>query len=166
MAKSLRRVVLWIVGGLVVAVVLVRLDPSGPIAGQSAPGPTPGASAADFGVWTNLGPTHLLPNDWAGRVAAIAVDPANPNHWLAGAALGGVWETSDAGATWLPRTDGQPSLATGAIVFSRSSPPVAYAGTGEALAGWGHAGGGMLRSNDSGATWSLVNAAMFARASV
>jgi hypothetical protein len=123
---SLRRVVFCVLGALVVAVVLVRFNPSGPLVGQSP---------ADFGVWTNLGPSHLLPNDWAGRVAAIAVDPANPNHWLAGAALGGVWDTTDAGATWQPRTDGQASLAMGAIAFSPSSPEVVYAGTGEAFAG-------------------------------
>src|SRR5215218_5280341 len=112
---NLRRVVPSIVGALVVAMILARLEPSGSVAGQSPSRSAPAASAADFGVWTNLGPTDLLPNDWARPVAALAVDPANTNHWLAGAALGGVWETSDAGATWLPRTDGQPSLAMGAI---------------------------------------------------
>ena len=91
---------------------------------------------SNFGQWTFVGPTHIFPTGdptaYSGRVTSIAVNPANPNHWLIGAAMGGVWETVDAGATWQPRTDGQPSLAIGAIAFSPTSPNVVYAGTGEA----------------------------------
>ena len=66
-----------------------------------------------------------------------------------------------------PRTDGQPSLAIGAIAFSPTSPNVVYAGTGEAnFCRWCYAGDGMLRSTDSGSTWSVVNTSTFARASV
>src|SRR5215472_12686920 len=32
----------------------------------------------------------------SGRVAALAVDPSNSNHWLVGTAQGGVWETTNA----------------------------------------------------------------------
>ena len=126
-------------------------------------------AAADFGQWTFVGPTHLLSpiTPYSGRVTSIAVDPADPNHWLVGAAQGGVWDTRDAGATWQPRTDGQPSLAIGAIAFSPGSPGVVYTGTGEACFNkWCYAGAGMLRSADSGVTWSVVNAATFARGSV
>ena len=50
---------------------------------------------------------------------------------------------------------------------SPTSPNVVYAGTGEAkFLGWTYAGTGMLRSDDSGATWSAVNTTTFARASV
>jgi len=41
----------------------------------------------------------------SGRVSAIAVDPNNPAHVLAGGANGGVWESHDRGASWAPRTD-------------------------------------------------------------
>lgn len=132
----------------------------------------PQVVAADFGQWSFIGPPNYLNTGfagsiWTGRVAAVAVDPADPNHWLIGAAQGGVWDSHDAGATWQPRTDGQPSLAIGAIAFSPTSPNVVYAGTGEAsYMGWTYAGAGMLRSDDSGATWSVVNTTTFARASV
>jgi hypothetical protein len=129
-------------------------------------------TSADFGQWSFIGPPNYLTTAfagsiWTGRVTSVAVDPANENHWLIGSAMGGVWDSHDAGATWQPRADGQPSLAIGAIAFSPASPNVVYAGTGEAnFLGWTFAGAGMLRSDDAGATWSVVNTTAFARASV
>ena len=96
-----------------------------------------------------------------GRIATLAVDPANASHLLVGAAGGGVWESRDTGATWLPRTDFQPSLWTGAIAFNPSNPSIVYAGTGEGNAVW-RLGAGLLRSPDGGTTWSLLTAAPFA----
>src|SRR5271157_2701195 len=67
----------------------------------------------------------------SGRVASVAVDPSNSNHWLIGSAHGGIWETPNAGVDWNPRSDNQASLAMGAIAFAPSSPSLVYAGTGE-----------------------------------
>jgi hypothetical protein len=93
----------------------------------------------------------------AGRVAALAVDPRDPAHLLAGTAAGGVWESRDGGRHWRPRTDGQPSPAVGAVAFAPGDPAVAYAGTGqgEPLAALGV---GLLRSHDGGASWRLLAA--------
>ena len=89
----------------------------------------------------------------AGRVAAVAVDPGDPRHLLAGG--GGVWESHDGGLTWRPRTDEQPTAAIGALAFAPGDPAVAYAGTGqgEALAALGI---GLLRSVDGGTTWQAL----------
>src|SRR5262245_12102286 len=132
----------------------------------------PQITAADFGEWSFIGPPNYLNTAfagsiWTGRVTSVAVDPADEKHWLIGAAQGGVWDSHDTGATWRTRTDGQPSLAIGAIAFSPTSPNVVYAGTGEAnFSPFTYAGAGMLRSDDSGVTWSLVNSPTFARGSV
>jgi len=32
--------------------------------------------------------------------AAVAVDPKDPQRWLAGASPGGLWQTADAGQSW------------------------------------------------------------------
>lgn len=96
----------------------------------------------------------------AGRIAAIAVDPGNPQHILIGAAGGGVWETRDLGATWAPRTDNQPSLATGAIAFDPQNPAIVYAGTGEGDF-YSNLGVGLLRSTDGGTTWAVRATAPF-----
>jgi hypothetical protein len=88
-----------------------------------------------------------------GRVAAVAVDPGDPRHLLAGG--GGVWESRDGGQTWTPRADDQPTTAVGALAYAPGDPAVAYAGTGqgEALAALGV---GLLRSGDGGATWRAL----------
>jgi hypothetical protein len=112
--------------------------------------------------WVNIGPDPIQNTDGyffgagpvSGRVAEIAIDPSDINHWLIGAAFGGVWETYNGGTTWSPRSDNQQTLAMGAIAFTPSDPDIVYAGTGEAV--W-FIGEGLLKSVNGGATWQLLS---------
>ncbi|MCI0748184.1 MAG: hypothetical protein L0Y58_22495, partial [Verrucomicrobia subdivision 3 bacterium] len=118
--------------------------------------------------WFNIGPNPIMvgtvPN--SGRVAAIAVDPVDVDHWLIGAAQGGIWETWNAGTTWKARTDNQASLSMGAITFAPSNPQIIYAGTGEAnFAYENYAGAGLLKSTNRGTNWFLLAANQFAQSS-
>src|SRR5207247_8176453 len=116
--------------------------------------------------WFSLGPAPIDEgfNANSGRVTAIAVDPADVDHWLIGAAQGGIWETWDAGYHWTPRTDDQPSLAMGAIAFAPGNPKIVYAGTGEAnFSRVSYAGVGLLKSMDRGTNWFLLGSAQFSR---
>jgi hypothetical protein len=105
----------------------------------------------------------------AGRIAAMAVDPTNGDIVYMGAAAGGVWKSSNAGANWTPITDNQPSLATGSIAIdptaaSCSPGPcqIIYVGTGEANnSGDSYYGAGVLKSTDAGAHWMQLGAATF-----
>ena len=54
----------------------------------------------------------------AGRASALVVDPSNSQTLYAGFALGGVWKTTDAGATWAPLMD----LAPTSLAASRWAP--------------------------------------------
>ncbi len=103
----------------------------------------------------------------SGRVAGIAVDPSNPAHILIASAGGGVWESSDTGASWAPRTDSMPSLSMGAIAFAPSNPSMVYAGTGEGDSTFVDSpnllGAGLLRSTDGGTTWSVLATSPFAQ---
>ena len=143
------------------ALALLRLSP--PADALSAPG-----------QWNSIGPMPLnadppgfIPCPDSGRVASIATDPSDLNHWLIGTGNGGVWETRNTGASWAPLTDGQATLAIGAVAFAPSNPSVMYAATGEAVAaGFAKAGLGLLKSIDGGQNWNLLAAASFARASV
>ncbi len=120
-----------------------------------------GQSLDDPERWVSLEPTPIDVAGrtfFAGRTAAVAVDPADPSHWLIGAAQGGIWETADAGQTWESRSDHLTSLASGAIAFSSSHPWVVYAGTGEStFSGSSYGGLGLLKSVDGGTSWSFVH---------
>ena len=119
-------------------------------------------------VWQEIGPRRI-PNgqtygtnrpDVIGRVASIAVDPSDPKHLLVGSAGGGIWESTDTGATWTPRTDQLPSLAIGAVTFDPSAPSRVYAGSGEGNFYW-NLGSGVYKSTDGGTTWSVAASAPF-----
>jgi hypothetical protein len=134
-------------------------------AARAARAAATGDGAADSDRWINIGPAPILDmRANSGRVAAIAVDPRDAQHWLIGAAQGGIWDTHDGGTTWAPRTDAAPSLAMGAIAFAPGDPDVVYAGTGEAII-IQYGGAGVLKSVDSGATWQLLAESTFDRTS-
>ncbi|MFL6569638.1 MAG: WD40/YVTN/BNR-like repeat-containing protein [Chthoniobacterales bacterium] len=118
--------------------------------------------------WQSIGPS-VIPNgqtygtnrvDVIGRVGAIAVDPSNPQHLLLGAAGGGIWESTNTGASWAPRSDKMPSLAIGAITFDPATPTTVYAGSGEGNF-YSNLGAGVYRSTDGGTTWAVLAAAPF-----
>jgi photosystem II stability/assembly factor-like uncharacterized protein len=132
------------------------------------------ASGDHFPVrWHDLGPAPLdvtppdshLPNMGpnSGRATGIAVQPDNSNVMYLGTANGGVWKTSDGGATWNPTSDHEQSLAIGAVAIDPQSPQTVYAGTGEAnLDRESFEGAGILKSTDAGAHWTLLGTAPFA----
>jgi photosystem II stability/assembly factor-like uncharacterized protein len=108
-------------------------------------------------TWTALGPAPLNEGGSAsGRIAAVAVDPTNSNNIYIAAAGGGVWQTTDGGASYSPLTDTQSTLSMGAIAIAPSNHLKIYAGTGEANNSLdSNFGTGILVSNNGGATWTL-----------
>ena len=89
-----------------------------------------------------------------GRIADIAVDPRNQWTWFIAVGSGGVWKTENAGITWQPIFDDQPSYSIGCVALDPSNPDVVWVGTGENVSGrhvgWGD---GVYKSLDGGATW-------------
>lgn len=87
-AKSL----IGLVATSVVAAPLALATAGAPVA-QAVPPPPP---SAVVDVNPNSTPTPL----WGGRVEALSVDPVNPQRVYAASELGGVWRSSDGGASW------------------------------------------------------------------
>ncbi|MEO7996586.1 MAG: glycoside hydrolase, partial [Gemmatimonadaceae bacterium] len=91
----------------------------------------------------------------ASRTKAAVGIPDQPNVFYIGAVDGGVWKTNDAGRTWLPIFDAQPSGSIGAIALSPSNPDVIYVGSGEGLQRPDlSTGDGIYKSVDAGKTWT------------
>ena len=93
-----------------------------------------------------------------GRVLAVAGVPSQPDVYYFGATGGGVFKTTDSGASWVPISDGQLRTGSvGAIAVADSDPNVIYAGMGEAcVRGNASHGDGVYKSEDAGKTWRNV----------
>lgn len=99
--------------------------------------------------WRMIGPFR------AGRTVGAAGIPNQPNTFYIGVNNGGVWKTNDAGRTWQPIFDDQPTGSIGDIALAPSNPNVIYVGSGEGLQRPDlSTGDGMYKSTDAGKTWT------------
>ena len=98
----------------------------------------------------NVGPAFL-----SGRIADITTHPENESIWYVATGSSGVWKTVNAGTTWQPIFDDQPSYSTGCVALDPSNPEIVWVGTGENVGGRhvgiGH---GLFVSEDGGETWN------------
>src|SRR5947209_20821 len=107
------------------------------------------------------GGTHLLNLSQLTDPDAISATTREGTLY-SGTADGGLWKTTDAGKTWAPLLDGQPSDAVGAVTLDPKNPNIIYVGTGEAdLSGDSDHGAGILRSTDGGQTWTDLGYSAF-----
>jgi photosystem II stability/assembly factor-like uncharacterized protein len=101
--------------------------------------------------WRLLGPHR---GGWAVCAAGV---PGDLSTFYFGAADGGVWRTTDAGATWQPIFDHQWSASIGALAVAPSDGRVLWVGTGQIQQRWDIVSGdGVYRSADGGETWQHV----------
>jgi photosystem II stability/assembly factor-like uncharacterized protein len=124
------------------------------------------------GVWynndiTNANSSWQKINDFWDNLAisCIAHDPSNPQVFYVGTGEGygntdavmggGIWKTSDGGATWKRLFATMPdfSVSTGLGYAFQNVQTIAVTSTGVVYAG---TQGGLAKSSDGGATWALV----------
>jgi photosystem II stability/assembly factor-like uncharacterized protein len=102
--------------------------------------------------YRNVGPPR------GGRVTTVMGVPSQPNTFYMGVASGGLFKTTNAGATWQPITDGKvPVASTGSVAVAESDPNVVYLGTGsDDIRSNVSTGRGMYKSTDAGSTWQFI----------
>ncbi|HET6852199.1 MAG TPA: hypothetical protein VFH46_07730 [Pyrinomonadaceae bacterium] len=93
-----------------------------------------------------------------GRVTTVTGVPSQPKTFYMGVASGGLFRTTDSGATWTPITDGKVPLgSTGCVAVADSDPNVIYLGTGsDSVRSNVSTGRGMYKSTDGGQTWKFI----------
>jgi photosystem II stability/assembly factor-like uncharacterized protein len=105
-----------------------------------------------------LGFKERGPGNVPGRTRAVFNVPGDPLNktWLAGSATGGIWRTTDGGATWSERSSNFPALPISSFSSDRTG-SVIYAGTGESVSSFYSAiGNGIFKSTDKGVTWTQL----------
>lgn len=104
------------------------------------------------------------PNDVGGRTRALGIDRRNPDVILAGGVSGGLWKSTDGGASWHPKNTTAQRLSVTSLAQDPTQPDVWYYGTGEwrgnSASDRGFTapfrGNGVYKSTDNGATWSVL----------
>ncbi len=104
--------------------------------------------------WTWLGPGNI-----GGRIRSIVVHPTDPQTLWVGSVGGGIWKTTNGGASWAPMSDFITSLAVGSMAIDPNNPDVLYVGTGEGFSNQDSIrGAGIFTTADGGTTWSQLTA--------
>jgi len=113
-------------------------------------------------TWNLRGPYNV-----GGRTRALAIDATNENLILAGGVSGGMWRSTDGGASWL-RTTSLSTIVQSVTCLAQDTrigrSNVWYYGTGEYLGNSARGGGlnafysgdGIYKSTDGGITWSIL----------
>jgi photosystem II stability/assembly factor-like uncharacterized protein len=109
-------------------------------------------AAASLGAWTELGPGNI-----GGRTRVMLIHPTVPTTMYAAGVAGGVWKTTNGGASWAPLADLMANLAVSSMAMDPVNPDVIYAGTGEGYFNIDMVrGAGIFKTTDAGMTWAQL----------
>ncbi len=115
-----------------------------------------GMATNPISAWNSIGPTDTgiftgrLPGQ--GRMNAVAIDPIDPNIWYVGAPAGGIWKSTNAGASWTNLFDDFPQIGVSGIAIDPNDTNIIYIATGDDDAADSYSVG-VFKSLDGGANW-------------
>lgn len=102
--------------------------------------------------WVTQGPGNA-----GARVNDILVHPTDPTTIYLGYSAGGIFKTTNNGASWNPIFDDQSYLAIGDMEFDPNDPETIYVGTGDpSITGYPFIGNGIFKTTDGGQTWTSL----------
>jgi photosystem II stability/assembly factor-like uncharacterized protein len=124
---------------------------------QVASAPQPLMSNVDSAFFQGLH-YRLIGPSRGGRVTTVTGVSSQPKTFYMGVASGGLFRTTDAGANWLPITDGKiPLGSTGCVAVADSDANVIYLGTGsDGVRSNVSTGRGVYKTTDGGQTWKFT----------
>jgi hypothetical protein len=110
-------------------------------------------------LWQEVGPA-----DVGGRTRAFAQDLRNPNIMIAGGASGGIWKSTDRGASWQSKTEKNYNLSVTSLAQDPINLDTWYYSMGELVGNSAsdrgfkafYGGSGLFKSSDNGETWSYL----------
>ena len=126
-----------------------------PTAAQKIQSPT---ATSTTGNWTAMGPFGSPIGGDAGRLTFIRFLPGDVNTIFVGTGAGGMWKSTDAGATWNTNTNSLEVLGCSDLAINPTNTNIMYLATGDIDAGDTYATG-ILKSTDGGITWNPTSLA-------
>jgi PKD repeat protein len=106
-------------------------------------------------TWQFVGPTGAPSGGGAGRINFVRFDPTNTNIIWAGAPAGGLWKSTNGGASWTTNTDQLSVIGCTDLAIDYTNTNTMYLATGDGDAGDTYSIG-ILKSTDGGATWNAT----------
>ena len=101
--------------------------------------------------WQELGPVDWNAtsgwNPGVGRITGFSVDANDNDHIIAGANTGGVWKSTDGGATWTPLNDYFSNLYVYSVTIDPNDSDTYYFGSYSGI---------IFKSTDAGGTWTQI----------
>ncbi len=121
-----------------------------PVSAQKISAPSGVASVT--GNWSPIGPFGSPAGGDAGRISFIRFMPGNVNTVFVGTGAGGMWVSTNAGASWTTNTNSLAVLGCSDLAIDPTNTNIMYLATGDVDSGDTYSTG-ILKSTDGGLTW-------------